>query len=657
MNTRALTPALLLCACAAAHAAAPPADVPPDSLLPATSIAYARWGGHTAHAKAYKRSAFGAALDGELGRSARSLWGRAESAMMLSLVGDKLLGGAAPADLRRRRGLVNALAAVPSILARTGVSAAFEASAVPPAGDLIGRLGKMAFGGAGPEALTPHAQFTAVIPGARDIPEALKAAEALSVFAEGEGGKRVTVSGRAVTVFPLTRRSRQYNPIKALSALEDPAAGRVEATEGLGSAAWWMEGRHFVLVWMPGDPLTAVRRVIAGGEGITGRPLYKAMDGKTTFEVTTRGFIDGSAITSNLRWLRMLAPGPVEALEHTGLLDIKALRFWEGLEGEASRSLWEADIASERRGGAKLLINKALDRKALPPIPDDCARWTAARLDPMGVYDLILTAAASSDPGPPSPPSLFGGSAFARARERAKQRMDDAVGIDIEDLFASMGDTLLAHASWGDGLSVLGQTVAVSARDERKLARLADALMGKAAAMSGGTFQLRKKTFHGATIRELRAGRFGPPFTLSYTVHKGWLAVGLNQQTVQGFVLRGAGKLPAWKPDARTAKALAAVPADAGLVQVIDPRSSVNVLLTTAPLYISSFRQLSGEESALDSADVPHAGAVTKHLFPNVGWTSFDGKTWRMESRGSLWLPMQETGLELFFFVAGRFAF
>jgi hypothetical protein len=46
---------------------------------------------------------------------------------------------------------------------------------------------------------------------------------------------------------------------------------------------------------------------------------------------------------------------------------------------------------------------------------------------------------------------------------------------------------------------------------------------------------------------------------------------------------------------------------------------------------------------------------VTKHLFPNVSWTSFDGKTWRIESHESLWIPFQEIGLEWMFFASRAF--
>src|SRR5262249_46329059 len=163
----------------------------------------------------------------------------------------------------------------------------------------------------------------------------------------------------------------------------------------------------------------------------------------------------------------------------------------------------------------------------------------------------------------------------------------------------------------------------------------------------------RKRAFHGATIHEVAAPG-DSPVSLACTIHKGWLVLGMNQQPVQGFILRSNGRLPAWKPDERTARALEKVPGGAGMVQVVDPRTTVNVVLTFAPLMAGAIGRSDGLREVIDAGDLPHAGAVTRHLFPNVSWGTFDGKTVRLESRQSLWLPLQEIGLEWLAFAAGR---
>jgi hypothetical protein len=395
--------------------------------------------------------------------------------------------------------------------------------------------------------------------------------------------------------------------------------------------------------------------VLQGGAGVTGHPLYRALGAPRAFEVTARGFVDGKAIAGNLRWLRFVGPMAVAAVEDAGLLDVEAVRFWGGLEGEASRATLEVDFPPRQRGISRVLVKRAINLKDLPPLPADAHRWTAARADAAAVYDLLLTAAAASGDAPP--PHVFGGAAkaFAQAKERARKEFDDALGVKVGDVLGSLGDTVVTHAAPSDGVSSLGQVVAIAVRDERKLTRALGPLLRNVAALLGeDNVRFRKRPFHGATIQEVVA-RGGSPVSLACAVHKGWLVLALNQQPVQGFILRSNGRLEAWKPDRRTALALAGVPADAGLVQVVDPRPSVGFALSAAPLLAGVLARDEGFRGVVDPGDLPHAGAVTRHLFPNVSWTTFDGRTFRVESRDSLWLPLQEIGLESIIPLLGRF--
>jgi hypothetical protein len=608
--------AVLLCALAAG----PPAPVAAENLLPPTSQAYLRWDGVKAHAGAYKKSAFGKMFAGELGRSLLAIKARAETAIKAAQVGDKMLGGAKMAELRRQADLIDSLLALPTVLADHGFAFAAEGGVASSPGDLIGRIGKLVSGKAGPADFTPHVQLTFIIPDAGNRPEVTKAIKALSAF---KG-----------LVKPHRVRGRE------LHILRD---GR-----SVMSWAWWPEGRHLAVVATAGDPVPAATRVIDAGPGIANNRLYRSLSAKRGFEVTTRGYIDVRSLSGNVRLLRMVAPGAASALEELGLTDIEALRIWEGLDGEDSRATWEVAFAAKPRGVGRLLVNKPLDLKALPPIPEDAYRWTAGRLDLSAAFDILLTYAAVFDPE-------LSTSGLSKAKDRARLMLDDALGVKSDDIFSSLGDALLAHASAGDGVSFLGQVIAVSVKDEKKLARSLDGAVKRLASTSGVRFH--KHAFGGATIREFSGGRRSP-FSVAYTIHDGWLAFSLNTQPIKGFVSRKAGKLPAWKPDARTAKALAAIPADAGLVQVIDPRPGVNVMLSLAP-FIANVARLGPfrddtEEPIFQASDMPHPGSVTKHLFPNVSWSSFDGKTWRVESRESVWLPLQEAGMEwMLFFTRG----
>src|SRR5262249_875205 len=143
--------------------------------------------------------------------------------------------------------------------------------------------------------------------------------------------------------------------------------------------------------------------------------------------------------------------------------------------------------------------------KDLPPLPSDAHRWTAARADAAAVYDLILTAVAAANGDAPRP-SVFGGAAkaFAQAKERARKEFDDALGVKVGDVLGGLGDTVVTHAAPSDGVSSLGQVVAVAVRDERKLSRALGPLLRNVAALLGeDNVRFRKRPFHGATIQEV----------------------------------------------------------------------------------------------------------------------------------------------------------
>jgi hypothetical protein len=551
-------------------------------------------------------------------------------------VGYKLLEGLPPAELRRRDELVRAGLSLPAVLAQTGFVAGFEARVVPPASAVFGRIRRMVKGEAGAvESVLPYLQLTVVFPGAKDHPAVGKFLDRLAAFEKKGSLEQLAIAGRRCHI------------VKA------------GATEW--GWAWWLEGKHLVVVGSLGDPAPGVSRVVQAGAGVTGHRLYKALNQSRPFDATTtRGFIDAGSITGNLRMVPFLPAMVLAAIEDAGLLDIQGVRFWEGFEGDASRAAWEVDFSPRQRGISRFLVKKSINLKELPPLPADAYRWTAGRTNLSTVFDLFLTIAASASPDAP-PPSLLGGAtkAFAEAKKQVRRELEDALGVKLDDIFGSLGDTFVAHCSPSDGLSMLGQVVAISVKDERTLIRALDPLMRKIAAELGERVRFRKRSFHGVTIRVIAAPG-NSPISFACTLHKGWLVLAVNQQPIQGFILRSSGKLPAWKPDVRTARALARIPADAGLLQVVDPRPTVNVLLSAAPVGVSLFsrgmlRRDEGLERFIDAGDLPHAEAVTKHLFPNVSWATFDGKTIRIESRESLWLPLQEIGMEWLVFVAGRF--
>ena len=93
-----------------------------------------------------------------------------------------------------------------------------------------------------------------------------------------------------------------------------------------------------------------------------------------------------------------------------------------------------------------------------------------------------------------------------------------------------------------------------------------------------------------------------------------------------------------WQTNLDTARALARIPADAGLVQVVDPRNTVNVLLTGAPAVTGLFSRRQYGFPLIDAGDLPHAGAVTAALYlqefvePDIPWAHLDVMAWNQQS-------------------------
>jgi hypothetical protein len=608
-----------LCCWAAFGLSAQAGERLPEQLLPPTTQVYLRWDGIEAHVEAYQRSALGQIFTGELGRTLRAVRARAERRFKLESVGEKLLAGAPPKELQQSHEELLARLGLPEAFARTGIVLGFEARALPPRKTLLRNLVRVGRGEAElQDLITPQMQLTLIFPGAADQ---VAIANYLGALAKEKTTRAIRIHQR--DCYLLDEQGEEWRWV------------------------WWLEGKHLVVVGSTERPEVVVARVGRAGRGITDQPLYRQLQ-KPDFEVTSRGFLAGKSLAANLRLLLLSQPDQLAWLDDLGLFEIEAVRFWEGFEGVASRSVVEVEVSGSRKGITRFMVPRAVDLKCLPPLPADAHRWTVARTDPSAAYELLLGYLVVENGLSPEG-SVNPSRAFAEARETMRREIDDALGIKIADLFATLGDTFLTYYSPSDGLPGLAQVIAVSVKDEHKVERAFDGFGRKLADLTEGELQFRTRPYHGASLREFVFPGEGSPVTVTYTVCQGWLVIALNPQPVQGFVLRCQGKLPAWKADPATARALARVPADAGLVQVVDPRPSMNLLLGAAPVLSG----LVGSEFLLTAGDLPHPGAVTRHLFPNVAWTSFDGKTFRKDSRDSLALPFQEVGLEWLPFVFG----
>jgi hypothetical protein len=130
------------------------------------------------------------------------------------------------------------------------------------------------------------------------------------------------------------------------------------------------------------------------------------------------------------------------------------------------------------------------------------------------------------------------------------------------------------------------------------------------------------------------------------------LAISFYPQPVQGFIRRANGDLAAWKPSARVQESLKQLPQEFTSISFSDPRPSIHQLLSIAPVIGGLVDSLQPEIN-FDVGALPNAQEATQHLFPNVSVVSDTGKAIRMDTRASLALPFDLTGLDTYFLFIG----
>jgi hypothetical protein len=600
------------------------ADRTPEQILPPTTQIYVRWDGVAAHQKAYDESARGKMFAGETGKALDEILKQVWRQLKMAQPGEMLLNGRLPDEVGQMLGQVKAVKGLPKLLAESGVVASFEIR--PPAYDLT-TLYNMVRGNANDRAAAMMPQFlvTVVIPGAADKPEPIAALRLLANESKVALQER-RVGARQITV--------------------------MDAGGGAPLLSVWAEEKHLVATVsnMPIEKILA--KMTNDGAGITNHRLYSRIAKFNEFHVVTRGFIDSADIySSGEKLIKAFAPEIAATVDATGAGGIKSFCFWDGFEGEESHGVLEIDIPGPRKGLTKLFKPAELTMAELPPLPSDLTRFTAARIDLAEIYNLapllLLDNAvfADNDSGNLKPEDLLN-----QHRERIHQQIDDAAAIKISDLLASLGDKVVTYQAPTDGILNLGQVLAVSVKDEKKLRRCLDGLIRKlAAAVPEAT--VVKRDCAGVEALELFVkGR--SPVTISIAICDGWLVAAFQPQPVRGFILRSKGKLPVWAPDARTAATLAKAPADRCVIQVADPRPTLNWLYGAAPV-VAGLAARGNEEPFLKPGALPHAGEASQHLFPNVMWSRDDGKVMRWESRDSLWLPLEVVGMEFLSFYFG----
>ena len=116
---------------------------------------------------------------------------------------------------------------------------------------------------------------------------------------------------------------------------------------------------------------------------------------------------------------------------------------------------------------------------------------------------------------------------------------------------------------------------------------------------------------------------------------------------MQGYVQRANGEMVGWKPSEKVKATLEKLPKEFVSIGYSDPRPTLKQLFSLAPLIGATVNNLSPEVN-FEVGTLPNAQEATRHLFPNVSVVTDDGKVLRVESRSSLTLPLDVTGLDTY---------
>jgi hypothetical protein len=118
-------------------------------------------------------------------------------------------------------------------------------------------------------------------------------------------------------------------------------------------------------------------------------------------------------------------------------------------------------------------------------------------------------------------------------------------------------------------------------------------------------------------------------------------------QPVQGYVLRSRGEMAVWKPSPQTVASFEKLPREFIAASYSDPRPSLRQVFSLAPLIAAAVESFN-PDLGFEVGSLPNTQEALRHLFPNVSVVTDDGKTVRLEDRGSLILSVELTGIDTY---------
>jgi hypothetical protein len=560
----------------------------PEQLLSAGTQLYVRWDGIEAHRPAYEKTALGKMMKGDTGDFVTKTFSQVQEGIGSLLTVEQLLGGVPPEKLQKLQADATEAAKLLPLLGKNGFIFAVEVRGIEP----------------------PEGQITLILPNVGEKPTPLFGALTLVAGLNKVEVKELKIGNRTVSTINM-----QFIHL-----------------------AWWIEGKHAVVAFGTDDAEKMVKKMSAGNDArLVGNPLFKRMKGFDKFETSARAFVD---VESLVKLGSKRNKETAQLLDDLGLNGLRALVFYSGFDGDAERGLVEWDMPGPRKGLLSVFAGKPFTLGDVPPLPPDVVSWSMMNFDSGTFYDAVYK-------GVEGVVGLVEPGALPQVRGFTKQ-MNELLGLDVrKDLLGSLAGQFITYTSPSEGPLNIGQTIMIKVKDAKKLQEALEQTIKSLGKLSASEVRIKKRTYKGAEVRELHIKQPGFIFVPTYTIHNNWLVVSMYPQAIHGYLGRAAREMPSWTPSARIVKTLETLPKEFTSISYSDPRPSLKQLLSIAPLIGGAVNSFSPEMN-FDVSTLPNAQEVTRHLFPNVSITSDDGKTLKLETRASLALPFDLTGLDTY---------
>jgi prepilin-type processing-associated H-X9-DG protein len=390
--------------------------------------------------------------------------------------------------------------------------------------------------------------------------------------------------------------------------------------------AWWAEGEHLVLTIGLGAVDAAIEVADGKSPNFAATASGKKLAEKPAFDRTNIFWIDFALLRERFGAIPVPVEEPktvADILETLGLNSLNHVLVQSGYKG---RSLWstiDVDAPGPRKGllGMTETETALMTLNDLPPLPVNHTGFVAQSMSMSAAYDEILK--LLREVATLAPPE------FSEKLDEALELMPEYLGCDLRnDILAHLGPVQCAYSDASQGLLGAETGVVVQVKDAAKLRasvnKILDSLSEQFPSEQATSVQRDK---HGQTLITLQVG--GGISNPTFLISDKWLCIGTIPQTVEAFALRLKGDLPAWKADAETTEALAAVPKKFTSISVAYPRQAIRLLVSATP-YLYAYGQFAMTQAgplgfppfdlSVNSMDIPPAELVTKPLFPNVSW-------------------------------------